>query len=312
MRKVLRIIILSLIIPVLSTAQSWEGGIMLGTCNYLGDIGNGSGPNRPFIYDLQINKTRPGIGGFLRYHATYRTGLRASIMYGQATGDDVLTVNPARKVRNLHFKSNVFEFSTQFEYAFYKSKHANYRDLNQTFKRTIVISEFTLYGFMGVGVFRFNPKARYNGDWVPLQPLGTEGQVGKEKYNLIQFNIPMGFGAHYHITDKLRVGIEVGYRKLFTDYLDDISGFYEEPLILAKNNPNNPLMAVELANRSINIFTDIDTIYHEPGFPRGQGAEDENDTYFFTVITFSYFLNISFPKGIDCPKYKSQRFLLIF
>ena len=30
--------------------------------------------------------------------------------------------------------------------------------------------------FVGVGGFYFNPKAKYEGKWVSLQPLGTEGQ----------------------------------------------------------------------------------------------------------------------------------------
>lgn len=316
-----RILFLSLLFPVLASSQSWEVGIMVGTCNYLGDIGNGAGPNRPFIYDLQLNKTKPGLGIFLRYHASYRLGIRANLMYGQATGDDVLTENQARRERNLHFKSNVTEFSTQIEWAFYKSKHAKYRNLNQSFDRTIVISEFTAFGFAGLGVFKFNPKTLYQGNWVELQPLGTEGQLDncpsgsdpgcKKKYRRVQLNIPMGVGIHYHINKQLRVGVEVGWRKLFTDYLDDISTFYPDTNLLKLNNPGNERMAVDVTFRTAEITSDpVSLLQYVPGSKRGDGSAVENDSYFFTVVTFSYFLDFSFPKGIDCPKYKSQKFLI--
>ena len=59
-----------------------------------------------------------------------------------------------------------------------------------------------------------------------LQPLGTEGEgfyKGEKKYNLTQLAIPIGGGFKYAISNNVRIGIEVGFRKLFTDYLDDVS-----------------------------------------------------------------------------------------
>ena len=82
-----------------------------------------------------------------------------------------------------------------------------------------------------------------------LKPLSTEGQgfqPGVKEYKLWQLNIPFGLGAEYSLNEDMRVGIEMGYRKLFTDHLDDVSGNYvdESRLLTARGQT-----AVDLAYR---------------------------------------------------------------
>src|SRR5690606_7893182 len=107
-----------------------------------------------------------------------------------------------------------------------------------------------LYAYTGAGVLYFNPKANYNGSWVALQPLGTEGQVVADtlkKYSRITATIPMGAGLRVLITKRINIGIEVSFRKVFSDYLDDVSGdYYNNDLIRAVSGD----MAADLADPS--------------------------------------------------------------
>ena len=36
--------------------------------------------------------------------------------------------------------------------------------------------KLTPYGFLGLALMYHNPKAQFNGDWISLRDLGTEGQ----------------------------------------------------------------------------------------------------------------------------------------
>src|SRR6185295_10199877 len=89
--------------------------------------------------------------------------------------------------------------------------------------------ELYMYGFAGIGVFYFNPKTVYRGKVYDLRSLLTEGQgivPGRGKYSLIQPCIPLGVGFKYTIDRKWGLGLELGLRKTFTDYIDDVSTTY--------------------------------------------------------------------------------------
>jgi hypothetical protein len=103
--------------------------------------------------------------------------------------------------------------------------------------------KWTPYFFGGLAVFRFNPYAfDENGEKVFLKPLSTEGQgldgYNTKPYGLTQFALPAGFGLKYAFDDRVRLGFEVGLRKTFTDYLDDVSTNYADPndLLAAKGS----------------------------------------------------------------------------
>ena len=85
----------------------------------------------------------------------------------------------------------------------------------------------TPYVFAGIAVYHFNPYTRdTSGTKYFLKPLSTEGEgfaAGKNNYNLTQFAIPFGAGVKLSLSENINVGFEVGLRKLFTDYLDDVS-----------------------------------------------------------------------------------------
>jgi hypothetical protein len=96
---------------------------------------------------------------------------------------------------------------------------------------------------------------------------------------------------------------ELGFRKLFTDYLDDVSGRYIDPaILLADKGP----LAVEMSYRGGQIKGG-DPTYPVAGSLRGSAKY--KDWYYFSGIKLSIALNDSNEKhrlrkyGImECPK----------
>jgi len=78
--------------------------------------------------------------------------------------------------------------------------------------------------------------------WVPLSPIGTEGQTAQTgdedpdgkypyrnppaAYKLWQISIPFGVTFDFIINKSWTIGIEGSFRFTLTDYLDDVSGNY--------------------------------------------------------------------------------------
>jgi hypothetical protein len=211
----------------------FEVGGSLGIMECLTDIGGHKGVGKKFVKDVNLGKTQ--FAGSLFLGAMYNNaiGLRLEATFGSVTADDKVLSKVAastygRYERNLSFKSKITEFMLAAEihplYIFYKYNDDNNR----------TPPSFSPYLLAGVGFFSFNPQAKYNGQWIDLQPLSTEGQGFKEypdrqKYNLHQLNIPVGLGVKYELTNTLNLRAELVYRILSTDYLDDVSKDYIDP-----------------------------------------------------------------------------------
>lgn len=189
-------------------------GIAVGVSNYLGDIGGKEKTRRDFVADMKMAKTRWNVGGFVRYKIKPRVSLKLALDYLRLEGDDKLSSNPARNARNLNFRNDVFDLAVTGQVFFYEDN-----DLGNTYRYK---NGFRAYVFAGVGGMYHNPKAYYNGEWVKLRPLQTEGYA----YKKVVLNIPVGIGFYFTFEKKHRIGFELNYRTTFTDYLDDISNKY--------------------------------------------------------------------------------------
>gem|GEM_PF-7019984 len=100
------------------------------------------------------------------------------------------------------------------------------------------------YAIVGGGIYTFDPQAELNGQWYALQPLRLEGQgfneyKDRKTYELTQFNLLGGLGLKYEINSFLNARLEFVHRKLFTDYLDDVSTEYVDPTLFANYLPAN-------------------------------------------------------------------------
>ncbi|NVO84842.1 DUF6089 family protein [Hymenobacter terrestris] len=190
-------------------------GVSLNAMNYFGDI-----TPKPSIPSFRAGATRPNIGLNLTHRFTPRISARASLSYGRITGDDAKAADQNdgdakyRYNRNMNFRNDIFELAG-----------VGIFDLVENRNNYIKRPDFVPYLFGGVGVIRHNPKGEnQTGNIVALQPLRTEGQ--SSGYSLTQFVIPFGAGARYKLNKSFDIGLELGFRKTFTDYLDDVSTNY--------------------------------------------------------------------------------------
>lgn len=265
--KKLAWLLLVLVIPVCSSAQSEEAGIFLGGSYYLGDLNPGK----------QFYKTKFTPGLLYRHNfKDKRWVLRIHAIYGRVEAYDADSKIQANVERNLNFQSSIIELGPVFELNFIEYEMGSRTNFGGRNKNS-----GTAYIFGGLNYFRMKPEGlRANGNWMELQPLGTEGQGSsqnpKERYKLNQISIPFGVGIKFNLGPRFAFSAEYGLRKTFTDYLDDVSGTYVDADLLALEN--GPL-AAEMANKS-----------GDSNIANGQqrGNPGVKDWYIFSGVMLTY------------------------
>lgn len=281
-----------------------EIGLGLGPMFFLGDLGGSAGIGRRFLKDLDLPETKPSAGLYLTLHPTEWLGLRVAGTIGSVAANDANAPNKGgaemdRKERNLHFRSNLQEAYAALE--FYPTAFLE--------KYTDLMGKLRPYGLAGAGVYHFDPEVRdVNGSWVKTHPLRLEGQgfaeyPNSKPYALTQFNLIAGIGFKYYFTPSLYAGTEVVYRKLFTDYLDDVSqDYYIDPIYFDKYlTPDQALQARRLYYRGIYSYptTLPYSEYQQRGDPK------QNDSYFSTTLRMGWRLGAAgsqrTPRNLKCP-----------
>lgn len=267
MKKVLFILIAILLLPSLAEAQRWKqyrrqiiGGV--GVTNFLGDLGGANQEGRDGLYDLDFVATRPSLLIGYRYQLNTFMFLRSNLTWGILRGDDANTTETFRQGRNLHFRSGFLELSAMAEFYLLQNARGNlYRLRGVRGRRGLSMD---LYVFGGLGFMFFNPKAQYQGQWVALQPIGTEGQGlpgGGDKYSRFTFTVPYGIGVGKSIDRYWAVNVEFTMRMTFSDYIDDVSDLYygKDRLYNEKLNAGfseaEARRAAELSDRNIYYST---------------------------------------------------------
>lgn len=248
-------------------------GGSLGIANYLGDIGGKEKTRRDFVADMKLAKTRQAISGFVRYKFQPRFSVKGELMYFRIAGDDKLSTNPGRQYRNLNFRNDMFELSTQAQYCFYENT-----DIGSDYRFRIA---FRSYVGLGVGVFYSNPKAYYEGSYVALRPLMTENV----EYKPVGVCIPAVIGFNFTLKKRHRIGWELNWRTTFTDYLDDISTVYADPKAIGNE-------AAPLANRSGELDQSKYPLNFNYNFLPGskRGDPSHKDSYMTMNVSYSYVL----------------------
>jgi hypothetical protein len=232
-------------LPFISKAQfRWEYGGSIGAANYLGDIGGEEGTRRDFIYDLKIQKTRWSFGGYARYRLFPSLFLKGSLGVHRIEGDDALSTNRERNFRNLSFSNNLIEAATVAEWSFWRTANAVGRPGLRGSGKKI---DMRAYVLAGIGLVYSNPTTVYNGETIKLRPLQTEGVA----YSPMAFSVPLGLGFNYTMNRHHRIGVELTWRWVNTDYLDDISTSYVDPATL----PNET--ARQVYNRTDDLLAEM-------------------------------------------------------
>lgn len=243
-------------------AQDWVAEVMVGVSGYNGDLTQ---------QRVAFNAMRPAASLNIKYNTGNFINYRIGFSYGSVAGNDKYNTHADLVARNLNFKTSIMEANVGVEIPLQDP-----------------LSFYSYpYIFGTVGVFHFNPFTYdKNNLKTYLQPLSTEGEglpqyPGRKKYSLTQICFPVGFGWKVDLNDRVEISYELGYRFLFTDYLDDVSKSYIN--LDALQQAKGPESA-ELAYRK-------DVPFREEGLPRGNPTK--NDSYFFTGIKVGFVLNTS-------------------
>ena len=268
-------------------------GVSLNAMNYFGDLN----PVTSFA-SLHAGDTRPNLGLSITHRFFPRISGRFALSYGRITAEDNANADKDdtnaryRYTRNANFRNDIAEASAVMIVDLIENRN-DYR------KRP----DFVPYIFGGVAGFYHNPKAKApNGEYYELQPLKTEGV----DYSKFQLSLPFGAGVRYRINRNLDASFEVGLRKTFTGYLDDVSGNYanlsgasaEAQYFGGYNTATSGATAGGITNTSTAVASGFHYNATDPSaVKRGQG---KNDWYVVTGFSLNYILNTK----IKNPKFR--------
>ena len=301
--------------------------------NYFGDLAP-----RSNWASTDIQFTRPGVGLYAVYRYSPNFSFRSGFSWSRIKGDDFESADPNdqnslfRYARNLSFRNNLYEFTFQGMWDIF-GNHGTF--LNRV--------PFTPYVFAGAAVFYHEPKGlvpdmNYHnpgeptpladaGKWVNLRELGTEGQFSTadiekgERYGPVQISVPVGVGMRFQLSKRMDFAFEVGYKFLFFDHIDDVSGKFvdlgaldSELAQVMSDRSTEPTNAITGSERN---FEKINTITREITYTSpydgntyrtlaGYGHEhvdnirgnvNDNDQILVTSFKLTYVLTGSFQRA---------------
>lgn len=275
-----KLLLVGMLFPLFTQAQ-WNVNLYGGFANYFGDL-----QSKAFT----TQQSHGAFGAGVQYDVSGHFSLLSNLVVAHVSGSDAYAQKADLRARNLSFETAISEWNLLAEY--------NILDLQS--------HRITPYVFAGVAVFHFNPYAYDTlNRKVYLRPLSTEGEgivAGRKPYALTQMAIPFGGGIKFRISDKVVLAYELGFRKLFTDYLDDVSTTYvdQATLLAAKGGE-----AVEMAYRG-------NEIKGGPGYPAAgtiRGNPKHKDWYYVSGLRVTIAIGSNgvaehrrHSGVLDCPK----------
>lgn len=159
--------------------------------DYKYEIGGMAGTS---FYMGDANKSKlyqnPGLsfGAIFRYNVDLRWSVKNNFVIGKVSGDTRNSGNKFPFGAETSFSRMFYELGSQIEFNFF-----NYSD-KYAYLGTRRISP---YVFTGIGI-----------------------TLGSGEKSFIDANIPLGIGVKYKIKDRLNLGFEFSFRKLFSDSFD--------------------------------------------------------------------------------------------
>jgi hypothetical protein len=175
-----------LFISSLSFSQIYEIGGFVGGSNFIGDVGS----------TQFVNPNKLAFGGLFKWNRSPRHSLRASLIYGTLSADDVLSSDPRREVRAYSFNASVLEASLGIEFNFFD------------FDLHMATPMSTPYIYTGISMVN-HPNFYF-----------TTIDFVSEKTRSDSFGIPIILGYKTTFTTHLILAFEVGARYTFSDNLD--------------------------------------------------------------------------------------------
>ena len=252
--------------------SSKEIGYQLGTMWYVGDLN----PN-----NLLRSISHTAQGAYFRYNVNPRLSVRAQYVQGSVEVFDANHPNAHQQRRDLGFFNLVNEVSFTTE--------VNFRDHVVGNPKRRLVPFLTA----GVAVFGHDPQGiKSNGIQKPLREIGTEGQgwfPGIGRYKNWGAALPFGLGWKGTLGSTMTFQIEWGARKLWTDYLDDVSGVY------VFHNPEDPTHSEPSSDLeefqgelpyNVDSATGSGDVNAEEVYQRGDPGR--NDRYGFFLVSLGF------------------------
>jgi hypothetical protein len=297
-----------LIITIEGQAQRWTRDrshlvVGLGGSGFMGELGGADAIGTQGLKDFNFSALRPSMMVGYRYFVMEKLAVTGNFTFGYVSGSDELTEEPFRNNRNIHFRSPILELASTAELYLLRFNQQGARYSRLTRRRGFNNISASAYLFAGLGGFYYNPQgyfeaAAYTGSipadqlpadgWYNLRPLSTEGQgffPTRKKQSSVSMVIPFGFGFTVQLNQDLALGFQYGFRKAFTDYIDDVSTTYVDPKIFTVmfEDQNKIALAEHFANPTNNNLSKSVTA---PGQQRGNPFN--SDAYMFGLITLHY------------------------
>lgn len=242
----------------------------LNSSTYYGDLKDNS----------DIIDVKPSLSLGLMYYMGSRVAIRGEFSWVTLSGDDSESETEGKVQRNLSFTSSNFEIAATGVLHLFPNGIRFYQR-----------PRFNPYVFGGIGYMFFSPKAEYQGEKYALAPLETEG----ESYSTSTLVIPYGIGAKLMVNPFINIGIEAGWRKTFSDYIDDVSTVY-----LDNNSFADPI-AKALADRRPEIGLEP----FAAGSKRGDPSND--DGYMLLSLKVEYYLPFKVGSATQQKLYNRKR-----
>jgi hypothetical protein len=189
MKRLLMVFLIGFVVFEAQGQSSVDIGFFGGAGTYFGDMTKTE-------WQKSIN---PAYGAFMRFNFNPRYGLRFNVLNGSigAEGEfDSQTWNPDPLDKYWAFDKNVLDISLQFEFNYFKYIVGD--------KET----PYSTYLFAGFGMQSYKYTIQYNA--IPID--GSE----------ITPTIPFGLGFKFNLSKRIGLGIETGFRKTFSDKLDNL------------------------------------------------------------------------------------------
>lgn len=280
MKKYVSILIVSILFVCITDTYSQlkiQAGPYVGIISYMGDLA-----------PLHIRGTTASamFSGGLFGSISYKRYVRADVYlgYGKLGADDNRSTDESRIIRNLNFESHLWHWGV----------------LIHTDFTALIFKQFHPTIFLGIGQFRYNPFTFYEGEKIMLHPLRTEGQGQPghpQPYKLTEWQIPFGFELGWRLNNNFEVSLAIATHATKTDYIDDVSNVYADPVLLLNTTGE---LAEILAYRADEL--DPDKMVHA-GSTRGNPSRD--DWYMTAVVKVArtiQFRERYLRNRVKCPK----------
>jgi hypothetical protein len=248
-----------------------------GTASYFGEMVNPG----------ELGELKANIAVGAEYYLSNRLSTRADLTWFQVSGNDA-DASDDRIARNLSFRSPCVELA--FTGNIYLIPQG---------VRFYQRPKLNPYVFVGIGLLYMNPTTRDSmGVKHALQPLMTENV----KYSKFQPVVPLGLGVKVKLNPFFNLAVEGGYRKTFTDYLDDVSSARYVKLDDLKNQS---AAARELSDRRRGDNAPLNDEQRPNKGRRGNPGKD--DSYFLINVKVQYYLPHSVFGNSQRKLYRSKR-----